>query len=113
MNDTYTAPEIGDLTEFLVNIRFIDTYGRLSEQEEAELVAVERARAAELKAQGHLVRMWRVPGRDENWGLWRAENPTQLHSILTSLPYWPYMDLEVHCLADHPVDPVRPSGPRG
>ncbi len=108
-----TTSEIGTLTEFLVNIRFIDTHGRLTQEEEVELVAAERERAAELSRQGHLVRMWRVPGRDENWGLWRAESPTQLHQILTSLPYWPYMDLQVHSLADHPVDPVRPSGPKG
>ena len=107
------SPDIGTLTEFLVNIKFVDTSGKLTADEEVALVAEERSRAAELKAQGLLVRMWRVPGRDENWGLWRAENPTHLHQILTSLPYWPYMDLQVYCLADHPVDPIRPSGPTG
>lgn len=100
-----------DLVEFLVNIVFLET--NLPEDEEAQLVAVERSRAAELIAAGNLVRMWRVPGRRENWGLWRARDATDLHRVLTSLPFWPYMDLHVHPLADHPVDPLRPSGPRG
>lgn len=99
------------LVEFLVNIVFLDTH--LPEEAEMELVAVERVRAAELIAAGHLVRMWRVPGRRENWGLWRARDATDLHTVLTSLPFWPYMDLQVHPLADHPVDPLRPSGPQG
>ena len=72
--------------EFLVNIRFLDWTSRLTEQEHADLVVTERAHAAELAAQGILVRMWRVPGRRENWGLWRARDATELHTVLTSLP---------------------------
>ncbi|WP_306667816.1 muconolactone Delta-isomerase [Streptomyces sp. rh34] len=62
-------------------------------------------RAAELVASGSLVRMWRVPGRTENGGLWRAPDPTELHAIIASLPVWPWMHVMVHALADHPVDP--------
>lgn len=93
--------------EFLVNIRFLDWTSRLTEQEHGELVVEERKRAAELAAGGTLVRMWRVPGRRENWGLWRAADPTELHEVLSGLPFWPFMDLDVHPLAAHPVDPVE------
>jgi muconolactone D-isomerase len=89
--------------EFLVNIRFLDD--GLDADAEAALVAEERAQAAELAAQGHLLRMWRVPGRRENWGLWVADDATHLHEILSGLPFWPYMDLDVHPMAHHPVDP--------
>lgn len=95
--------------EFLVNIRFPDSADRLSPEDREELVVVERRRAAELAEEGKLIRMWRVPGRRENWGLWRADDASDLHQTLTSLPFWPYMDLDVYPLAKHPVDPLAPN----
>lgn len=70
----------------------------------------EREHAAELSARGHLVRMWRVPGRRENWGLWRASDATELHQVISGLPVWPWMDVTVHPLGRHPVDPEDPGG---
>lgn len=94
------------MAEFLVNIKFVGPVG-WSDAKVNALVVLERQRAAELVDEGILVRMWRVPGRDENWGLWRASDATHLHEVLTSLPFWPYMDLQVHPMAKHPVDPLR------
>lgn len=94
--------------EFLVNIQFVGVE-RIPPDARDDLLRRERARARELAEQGHLVRMWRVPGRRANWGLWAAENATQLHAILESLPYWPYMQITVHPLARHVVDPVHRS----
>ena len=65
----------------------------------------EAARARELAAAGILVRLWRVPGRRENWGIWNAQNEDQLHSALASLPMFPYLAITVHSLASHPNDP--------
>jgi muconolactone D-isomerase len=92
------------MNEFLVNIK-IDWPRDLSEETVETLSTDERNMAAALAEKGHLVRMWRVPGRRENWGLWRALDATELHAILSALPVWPYMDLTVHPLAEHPVDP--------
>jgi muconolactone D-isomerase len=50
------------------------------------------------------VRLWRIPGRTANWGLWRANDATELHDALISLPCGP-MDIEVMPLARHPNDP--------
>lgn len=91
------------LSEFLVHIEFVGEE-RIPVDEIDPLIMRERARAAELAREGHLKRMWRVPGRRANWGLWAAEDASQLHEILESLPYWPYMEIEVHPLAKHPVD---------
>jgi muconolactone D-isomerase len=93
--------------EFLVNIKL-----KWSENMPAEMIEkvskAERAHAAELIKQGHLVRMWRVPCRFENWGLWRAKDATQLHEIITGLPAHPWMhDIDVRPLAKHAVDPVQ------
>lgn len=91
--------------EFLINIR-IEWPPDMNEREQYDLTMREREKAAEYAEQGHLIRMWRVPGRFENWGLWRAADPTELHAIVSSLPVWPYMDATVHALARHPVDPA-------
>ncbi|MER5493186.1 muconolactone Delta-isomerase family protein [Streptomyces sp. NPDC002490] len=91
--------------EFLVNIHIVWPHDMDPAHKDAVSTA-ERRRAAELAEAGHLVRMWRVPGRTENWGLWRAADATELHAIISSLPVWPWMDVTVHALAQHPVDPL-------
>lgn len=93
--------------EFLVNIKL-----RWDEDMDPDLkervIREERAHAAELIKAGHLVRMWRVPCRFENWGLWRAADATELHEIITGLPANPWMhDIDVLPLAKHPVDPLQ------
>lgn len=93
------------MQEFLVNIK-IHWPHDLDETVVERLSIEERAMAARLAKAGHLSRMWRVPGRRENWGLWRAENVTELHEIISGLPVWPYMEVTVEPLAKHPVDPA-------
>ena len=75
----------------------------------AELARLQRAeheRAVELAAAGHLKRLWRIPGRVANWGLWEAADATELHAVLTSLPFFPWLDAEVHAVGAHPNDPA-------
>ena len=92
--------------EFLVNIKFARLAG-LPEAERAPIVAAERQRAAELAAAGHLVRIWRVPCQHENWGLWAVSDATELHSIISALPAYPWTEIKVVALATHPVDPFQ------
>ena len=49
--------------------------------------------------------LWRIPGRWANWSLYDVADATALHEALTSLPLYPWMDIEVHPLAEHPNDP--------
>jgi muconolactone D-isomerase len=93
--------------EFLVNIRFVWP-ADISEEVRKDLREKEIKMAGELARKGHLVRMWRVVGRRENWGLWRAKDATEMHAILSSLPIWPYMEIQTMALAVHPVDPSPP-----
>ena len=93
--------------EFLVNIRFVWP-ADISEEVRKDLREKEIKMAGELAKKGHLVRMWRVVGRRENWGLWRAKDATEMHAILSSLPIWPYMEIQTMALAVHPVDPSPP-----
>lgn len=92
--------------EFLVNVE-VDWPPDGDPEERSQLVAAEGARAAELAAQGTIKRLWRIPGRWANWGLWEADDATQLHEAIASLPLFPWFDIEVLPLADHPSDPSR------
>lgn len=91
--------------EFLVRID-ID-WPQDAPAEERERIWEDEFRQGRLLAeQGLLRRLWRVPGRSANWSLYEAQDATQLHAALTSLPLHPWMDIEVHPLAEHPNDPV-------
>lgn len=79
----------------------------------ASLVEAERLRAAELTAAGTLVRLWRVPGRTANWGVWQAPDATALHAAIMSLPLAPWLDVNVIPLAVHPSDPATGTSSRG
>lgn len=90
--------------EFLVNIQVNWPPEGDPDAYEA-LVVAERQRGDELVKAGTIRRLWRVPGRNDNWGLWRAEDATKLHQALASLPFFPWLDITVHPLARHPTDP--------
>jgi muconolactone D-isomerase len=95
--------------EFLVNIE-VGWPGDGDADELARLTAAERVRGQELAEAGIIRRLWRVPGRHANWGLWRAEDATALHAAIASLPFFPYLDVDVIPLGAHPSDPERPGG---
>lgn len=90
--------------EFLVNIH-VNWPADGNPAELQRLLLAERGRGAELVRAGILRRIWRVPGRFENWGLWYADDATALHEALASLPFYPFLDIRVIPLADHPTDP--------
>jgi muconolactone D-isomerase len=86
--------------EFLVTIEI-----ELPVDSPDDLLRREAERARELAGKGLLVRLWRLPGRRANVGLWSAADATELHEALASLPLFPYMSIRVEALARHPSDP--------
>ena len=72
-----------------------------------DLRAREKERAAEIQRAGKWPELWRVVGRYANVSLFDTESATELHELLTSLPLFPYMEIEVTALTRHPskVDP--------
>jgi muconolactone D-isomerase len=88
--------------EFLVRIE-IDL-SAVGEPRRSELLDAELERGRELLASGALRRVWRVPGRFANVSLYEAPDATALHSLLTSLPLWPWMQVQVEALATHPLE---------
>ena len=77
-----------------------------SAQAVAETEAREARRAKELAGQGHLLRLWRLPGRSRALGLWNAGSPAEMQALLTSLPMDPWMTVETTPLSRHPSDPA-------
>ncbi len=68
-----------------------------------ELLQSETLRGEQLAEMGALRAIWRIPGRRGNYGLWAAQDATQLHEMLSSLPLWPYATITVTALARHPL----------
>ena len=66
------------------------------------------AHSRALGAQGHLLRLWRVPprsGEQRDLGLWRARDAIEMQALLKGLPMIGWMDTETTPLAQHPNDP--------
>jgi muconolactone D-isomerase len=62
----------------------------------------EKARALELQRAGVWPHLWRVVGQYANYSVFEVSSHDDLHDLLTSLPLFPYMDVEVTPLAVHP-----------
>lgn len=68
-----------------------------------DLAVRESERGIELVESGHVVGIWRIPGRRGNVSIWRAKDPSELHQALESLPLYPWLLIDVQALARHPV----------
>lgn len=93
--------------EFLVRIE-VNWPADGDEARKTDLIEQEAARAAELARQGHIVRLWRVPGCWANVGIWKAPDATVLHEAISSLPFFPWLSVAAAPLARHPSDPGEP-----
>lgn len=89
--------------EFLVRVEVRTPYD-LDPGLLAQLQDAEAERAQQLVRQGALRRIWRLPGRRANLSLYDVPDATALHAALASLPLWPWMDIEVQALAQHPLE---------
>jgi muconolactone delta-isomerase len=98
------APGSEFLTTFVIDVPE-GTPGLAVEETEAR----EAERAKELAGQGHLRRLWALPGRGRSLGLWQAASPAELQAILRSLPLDPWMTVQTTPLTPHPSDPAQTS----
>jgi muconolactone delta-isomerase len=69
-------------------------------------VAREAQRARVLAEQGHLGRLWVLPGEGRTLGLWRAQNGREMQAILESLPLDDWTTVVTTPLDPHPSDPA-------
>ncbi len=68
------------------------------------LKAEEKARARELQRGGAWRHLWRVAGQYANISIFDVDDQDDMHTILSSLPLFPCMEITVTPLARHPSD---------
>lgn len=88
------------MAEFLVQMQ-VNIPPDMPEHQRNELRAGEKQRGLQLRAEGTIMRIWRVPGRLANVGYWQAPDATVLHDKIASLPMFPWLDVHVTPLALH------------
>ncbi|MGC1305023.1 MAG: muconolactone Delta-isomerase family protein [Caulobacteraceae bacterium] len=62
----------------------------------------EKARCQILMQAGIWRHLWRVVGQYKNLSIFEVPNNAALHELLSSLPLFPFMELEVTALCRHP-----------
>jgi muconolactone D-isomerase len=92
--------------EFLVEIQVNFPPG-MPPDRLAELMAREAERGRELKDAGTIVRIWRIPGRRQNVGIWCGETADVIHDAIMSLPVFPWCDAHVTALGTHQLESNR------
>jgi muconolactone delta-isomerase len=103
-NDPALAP-VNAGTEFLTTFTISVPEGTPAQVVD-DTEAREARRAKQLAGQGHLLRLWRLPGRSRALGLWTAGSPAEMQAMLQSLPMDPWMTVETTPLSQHPSDPA-------
>jgi muconolactone D-isomerase len=73
-----------------------------------ETVAREKAYSQELQRAGKWPHIWRVVGEYSNYSIFDVASNDELHDVLSELPLFPYMEISVTPLAQHPSDVDAP-----
>lgn len=68
----------------------------------AQLKADEKALAQRLQEEGKWRHLWRIAGQYANISVFDVASVDELHTLLTSLPLFPYMQIDVMPLCRHP-----------
>jgi muconolactone D-isomerase len=70
------------------------------------LKSEEKAYVQRLQREGKWKHIWRVTGRFANVSILDVESHDELHDILTAMPLWSYIDIQVTPLSQHPTSIV-------
>ncbi|MFC6051664.1 muconolactone delta-isomerase [Acinetobacter sp. Ac_877] len=68
----------------------------------ADIIVKEREYGQTYMKNGKFVHIWRTVGKFANVSIFDVESNDELHQILSGFPLFPYMDMEVTALAEHP-----------
>lgn len=86
---------------FLVHMQ-VNIPDNLDKAAAAALIAEEKAYSHALQRDGRWRHLWRVVGQYANYSIFNVDGNDELHELLSALPLYPYMTLEVTPLAQHP-----------
>jgi muconolactone D-isomerase len=92
--------------EFLVQIQ-VNFPPDMPAERLADVLEREGERGRELQGAGTIVRIWRIPGRRANVGVWQGDDANAIHEAICSLPAFPWIDAHVTPLATHPLEARR------
>ncbi|AFL53969.1 muconolactone D-isomerase [Sinorhizobium fredii] len=70
--------------------------------EAAEILAREKAYSQELQRTGKWRHIWRIAGQYANYSVLDVRDNAELHEVLSGLPLFKFMDIEVTPLLRHP-----------
>jgi muconolactone D-isomerase len=71
-------------------------------EQAAQLRQDEKELAQRLQQEGKWRHLWRIAGQYANVSVFDVASVEELHALLTSLPLFPYMQIEVMPLCRHP-----------
>ncbi|MCJ7995359.1 muconolactone Delta-isomerase [Rhizobium cremeum] len=74
----------------------------LPQEEAVEIIAREKAYSQELQRSGKWRHIWRIAGEYANFSVFDVKDNTELHEILSGLPLFKFMHIEVAPLLRHP-----------
>ncbi|MGI0526615.1 muconolactone Delta-isomerase [Rhizobium giardinii] len=74
----------------------------LPSAEAADIIARERAYSQELQRAGKWRHIWRIAGKYANYSVFDVKDNAELHDVLSGLPLFKFMDIEVMPLLRHP-----------
>jgi muconolactone D-isomerase len=70
--------------------------------EATDIIAKERAYSQELQASGKWRHIWRIAGEYANYSIFDVKDNEELHSVLSGLPLFKFMEITVTPLLRHP-----------
>ena len=71
-------------------------------EQAAQLKQTEKELAQRLQHEGKWRHLWRIAGQYANVSVFDVDSVDELHDLLTSLPLFPYMQVDVMPLCRHP-----------
>ena len=76
----------------------------LDPQTRADIVAREKDYCQKLQRAGKWPHIWRIVGKYSNFSIFDVDSNDELHDLLSGLPLFAYMDIQVTPVARHPSD---------
>jgi muconolactone D-isomerase len=80
----------------------VDLPASLDPEESATLRQAEKDLAQRLQREGKWRHLWRIAGQYANVSIFDVDSVEELHALLTALPLFPYMQIDVMPLCRHP-----------
>lgn len=67
-----------------------------------DIKAKEKQYSQELQRSGKWAHIWRIVGEYKNISIFDVDGNDELHTLLSGLPLFPYMEIKVTALCRHP-----------